>query len=192
MSPLSTYPTSPTAGRSIETSGNDPPTSLARTSTVPPLTTPESGWVVVQSTEVTVPRSADAREHPAPPMRTAITSNHIATSSRRRTIACHLLLQGPKQLPEDLVIQPPLGVEGPELGFRRARVTVLVEQLHLLDEPIETKADGRVRDAVSPRQILECPRGEQESLQEREILVRELVEPPMVRPPSHDHLIGSV
>src|SRR5262245_17060211 len=52
-----------------------------------------------------------------------------------------------------------------------------VEQLDLVDQPIESKPDRWIADAIHSRQILERPRGQYEPLDKGEILVLELVDP---------------
>src|SRR6266542_2283165 len=144
---------------------------------------------MVQSTDATRAGS-DAAEHPARPAVTMTAPIQASASCQLPDMGSHLLPVHPEQLREDFVLEPAIRIEGPELDLHRARVAMLVEQLDLLDQPIEAEPYGRIRDPVLARKILQRSRSQEEPLQEREVLLGELVDPSAVRPSVHVHSFG--
>jgi len=82
-----------------------------------------------------------------------------------------------EQVLERLVVDPPVRVERPEQELEGSRRRVLVDQADLVDEPIQSESDRRIGDPVLRGELLEGPRAEQETLEEREVLGRQVVDP---------------
>src|SRR5262249_12045235 len=76
-----------------------------------------------------------------------------------------------------LDVDASLGVLEAQHALELAVDVARLEQLDLLDQPIEAQAYGRIRDAVDLRQLLERARSEQEAADEREVFILEVLEP---------------
>ena len=76
-------------------------------------------------------------------------------------------------------IEAPLGVEPAEQPLVVVSGAVLVEDLDLFDEPVETQTDSRVGDVVGSSEFLERTRREDESLHEDAIFIAEKFNPPL-------------
>src|SRR6266446_2467487 len=82
-----------------------------------------------------------------------------------------------EELPKSGRIETALGVEPAEQPLIAVGGVALVEDLDLLDEPVETQTDGRVGNAVGSSQFLKRTRRENESLHEGTVFIAQEFDP---------------
>src|SRR5207249_2082918 len=78
---------------------------------------------------------------------------------------------------ERLGVEQPVRVSGTEPQLERTGFRRCVDQLDLLDQPIQPQAHRGVRDPVLGGEVLKRPPGQQESLQEAQILLAQVLNP---------------
>jgi len=88
-----------------------------------------------------------------------------------------LLPMSLKERVERLGVEQTVGVRGPEPQLERTGVWRGVDQLDLLDQPIQPQSNRGVRNPVLGREVLQRPPSEQESLQEAKILLAQMLNP---------------
>ena len=82
-----------------------------------------------------------------------------------------------KECVERLGVEQTVGVRGTEPQLERTGVWRRVDQLDLLDQPIQAQSNRGVRNPVLGREVLQRPPSEQESLQEAKILLAQMLNP---------------
>src|SRR5205809_4689494 len=82
-----------------------------------------------------------------------------------------------QQDPERVFVDPAFGKLRPQRPLEGARDLLAVEDLDLLDEPVQAQAHRRVADTIGLGQLLERARGQDEPLQESEVLLAQQVDP---------------
>src|SRR5207253_73213 len=138
-----------TGGWSITASGNVPPPDGESIRTVLCTTVPERGGVRLQSTIGVAAALADVAgiNSTAPTIRALASALVLFTS--------FLLAIRAQQLAEGRVVEPRLRVEAAQPEFEWIGAGLLVDELHLLDEPVQPEPHRRVGDAVLAGQLLQ-------------------------------------
>src|SRR2546428_1499234 len=100
-----------------------------------------------------------------------------ALASTRLMSILLLLAMSFQERVERLGVEQPVRVRGTEPQLERTGFRRCVDQLDLLDQPIQPQAHRGVRDPVLGGEVLQRPPGQQASLQEAKILLAQVLNP---------------
>src|SRR5438093_1534881 len=90
------------------------------------------------------------------------------------------------------ISRQPVRVRGTEPQIERTGFRRCVDQLDLLDQPIQPQAHRGVRDPVLGGEVLQRPPGQQESLQEANILLAQVLNPRLSHVPTPFSIFTSI